>query len=576
MAGRDKTFNLQKALTAAQSALRRGDAEAARAGYAEVLERFPTNRRAQDGLSESAQTIARASRPELTQGLVDQALALHSNGKPDEALAEAHLLATAYPDVPLLQNLLAICAHESGQNALALAAARRAVKLKPDYPEAHLNLAIALTNAGQRKEAISHCRTALGQRPDYGSAHMQLGLLEEALGDWRAARAHLEKATECAGSGLAAYNNLGTLLNTIGDFAAAAAAYETALKLEPGSAELHANLAELKTFTPGDQQIAAMETLLQTGKLPETEAVKLHFALAKAYEDCGDIDAAFRLYQSGNQMRKSLAPYQQTQTDTEFAAIKAAFEQGFPAADLMPDMAATPQPVFIVGLPRSGTTLVEQILASHSAVAGAGEQGHMNQLFPATLAGENWQDIDRKRFAAILGDYKSMLYDTGQGAEFVTDKMPTNFQWIGFLARLYPQAKFIHLARDPVATLWSMYKRLFNRAGNDFAYDLDDLATYHAQYSDLMAWWADALPGRIHQISYEALTEAPEAEIRQMLDHLGLDWEDGCLAFHQTERVVKTASTRQVRQALYRGSSEAWQAYAEHLAPMIAKLERQR
>ncbi|MCB1367888.1 MAG: tetratricopeptide repeat protein, partial [Rhodobacteraceae bacterium] len=397
MAGQDKSFNLQKAMSAAQSALRRGDAEAARDQYAAVLQRFPANRRAQDGLIEAAQTIARAARPELTQALVDRAIALHSSGQKAEALAEAHLLATAYPDVPLLQNFLAICAHESGQTGLSLAAARRAVKLKADYPEAHLNLAIALTRAGQHSEAISHCRIALDQRPDYGAAHMQLGLLEEEQGDWRTARTHLERATECAGAGVAAYNNLGTLLNTIGDFPAAEAAWEAGLKLAPGSAEMHANLAELKTFKPGDGQIADMQALLSDGKLPDAEAVKLHFALAKAYDDCGDFDEAFRLFLSGNAIRKSLFPYQPSETDAEFAAIRAAYEQGFPAANLAPDMSGVPQPVFIVGLPRSGTTLVEQILASHSAIAGAGEQGHMNRLFPPLLEAENWQNPDRER-----------------------------------------------------------------------------------------------------------------------------------------------------------------------------------
>lgn len=574
MAGRDKTFNLQKALTAAQSALRRGDAEAARQGYADVLERFPANRRAQDGLAEAAQAIARAARPELTQGLVDRAIQLHATGKSEEALAEAHLLATAYPDVPLLQNFLAICAHESGRYALALAAARRAVKLKADYPEAHLNLAIALTRAGQREEAANECRTALDQRPDYGAAHMQLGLLEEALGNWRAARTHLERATECSGAGLAAYNNLGTLLNSTGDFDAAKAAFETALGLDPGSAEMHANLAELKTFEPGDPQIAAMEAQLSAGTLPKTEAVKLHFALAKAKEDCGETDAAFGLYLSGNKLRKSLFPYQPAETDAEFAAIRVAFEHGFPPTDLMPQNSASPVPVFIVGLPRSGTTLVEQILASHSAISGAGEQGHMNRLFAPLLDAEHWKSPDRDRFLSILREYQSTLKHTANGTQFITDKMPTNFRWIGFLARLFPDARFIHLSRDPVATSWSMFKRLFNRAGNDFAYDLDDLAAYYGQYRDLMVYWSAALPDQMLEVSYETLTEEPEGEIRRMLAYLGLDWEDSCLAFHKTERVVKTASTRQVRQAMYRGSSEAWRPYADHLAPMIEKLNR--
>lgn len=228
-------------------------------------------------------------------------------------------------------------------------------------------------------------------------------------------------------------------------------------------------------------------------------------------------------------------------------------------------------PVFVLGMPRSGTTLTEQILASHSQVRGAGELPYLQMI----LDGFDWRGsgLDAGQLAHLRGQYLERIANHAEGARFVVDKMPLNFRYAGFILAAMPEARVINLCRDARATCWSIFTQNFGNFGNGFADDLGDLTAYYKLYRGLMTFWGERFAGQIHDLDYEALTEDQEARTRALLNHVGLGWEDSCLEFHKLDRGVRTASRLQVRSKLYTGSSETWRRYAPHLGGFIADLD---
>ncbi len=255
-----------------------------------------------------------------------------------------------------------------------------------------------------------------------------------------------------------------------------------------------------------------------------------------------------------------------------FSKIKSTFSEDVPALSVFEEYegAKGQQPIFILGMPRSGTTLVEQILASHSQVYGAGELVLLGQI--VNTVEWNSTQLSPNQLQSIRKSYFSGLTKIGVSERYITDKMPLNFLRIGFIFAATPEAKIIHVKRDARATCWSNFKHYFTRKGTGFAYDLQDVAEYYKMYIDLMAYWHEKFPGRIYDLNYEALTEHQEDETHKLLKYVGLTWEDQCLEFHKTEREVRTASATQVRQKMYQGSSEEWRKYEKHLEPMIESL----
>ena len=223
---------------------------------------------------------------------------------------------------------------------------------------------------------------------------------------------------------------------------------------------------------------------------------------------------------------------------------------------------------------RSGTSLVEQILSTHSEVYGAGELEDMGKIIGPQLSSCSDGSLKFENFIrGIHEDYYAVLRELNVSEKIVIDKMPINFLWIGFIISAFPNAKIVHLSRDPVATCWSIYKNYFSGSGNGYAYDMNDLAAYYKLYIDLMVFWKERYSDRIYDLHYESLTENQEQETRKLLDYCGLKWEERCLDFHKTKREVKTVSAIQVRKKMYKGSSEVWKRYKKHLTPLINGLE---
>lgn len=347
------------------------------------------------------------------------------------------------------------------------------------------------------------------------------------------------------------------------------------MSLSPGQQYIldFSDLCQTRRWSERDELLDKMEAL--HGKLSPAsqEAIVLGFALAKIYDDLGEVDRSFALLRECNRHHRNA----KTDTIEDARATVASLRELFSRQRVRPLSAATqarPRPVFILGMPRSGTSLVEQILASHSRVQGGGELKLMGQWCYGFLK--------RYRDAPEAMSLQGMLPELRQhylsGIEplgnepVITDKMPMNFLWVGFILAALPEARIVHTTRDAMATCWSIYKTAFAGSSNGYSCDLGDIGEFYSLYRELMDFWRERFEPRFHELDYERLTQHQEAETRRLLDFCGLDWEPACLAFHRNPRRVKTASWAQVQRPLYRGSSEAWKPYEKYLTPLIEAL----
>ena len=499
--------------------------------------------------------------------------ALHLAGKPAEAAASAAAALRLQPDYAEAHNNYGNALHDLGRADEAAQAFSMALKLQPGLAQASVGLGKALNALGYHRQAAECIQKGLEARPDSATWHNELG---NALSDQNRveeAEAHYRRALDLEPELAEAHSNLAIALADQGRFDEARASYATALSMNPGFCEAHYNLSAIRTYTPDDEQIAAMHALESDPGLGDSDRSYLCFALGKVYEDLDETDRSFEYYAEGNRLRKTVLGYDIKSDVEQFAQIRAAFHP----APLDADAGSSPvRPVFIVGLPRSGTSLVEQILASHSRVYGAGELGFASRILlpmlgKASQAGTIIGEADLRAFRA---EYLAELESMAPGAENITDKMPGNFRWVGFLLAALPEARVIHVRRNPVATCWSMYKRMFQR--NGFTNDLEDLGKYYLMYNALVTFWGESLASAMYELDYERLTAEPEAETRKLLEYCDLSWEDKCLDFHATNRAVRTASSSQVRERIYTGSSEAWRRYEPHLGPLLSTLDGHR
>ena len=512
--------------------------------------------------------------------LTDPVIDLYHKGKIREALDILNTLITRYPDVPELYNIAGSCYAGLGRPGAAVKSFNQALKIQPDYAPAHSNLGNVLRNAGQLKAAIESYKRALKVMPDDAMAHSNLGNAYRDLGQPEAAIESYRQAIKIQPDNAEAHNNLGTSLRETGQMEAAARSYEQAINIQPNNAMAHRNISSLKQYHADDPQINLMEKVLSYPALNDSDRKHLCFALAKANEDLGNQEKMFKYLNEGNHLRKKELNYTIDQDKQLFSVIKEIFRTKKITTEPSKHVeAATIQPVFIVGMPRSGTSLVEQVLASHSKVHGAGELSTISSLVGPILKGfltkggnPDQKPVSENQVTAIRDGYLESLSSLGAPENIITDKMPLNFRWIGFILLALPEAKIIHINRDARATCWSIYKNYFPGTGNRYAYNLDDLGKYYRLYTDLMGFWHQYFPNKIYNICYENLTNNQREETRKLLQYCELDWEDNCLNFHNNKRAVRTASATQVQNKMYQGSSEAWKRYEKYLQPLIKSL----
>ncbi len=547
----------------AASLLKSGDAAQAEALYREVLDRFPGNKAAKTGLAKCQNGAATAQ----------TVLELYRAGKLVPARDMGERLLRSDPQNLLLLNLLG--AISGGLNAprTAIQYLRQSVRLDPTQSTSHANLGKALLDAGRVGEAVASLRKALSIKANDAATLNNLGNALVKTGEIDPALAAYRKALTAKPDYVEAKMSLAMALKDLDQIDEAITLCHEVLAIRPGYTQCYRNLASFTKFKPGDPLIAQMEALLPKLQEDGDDAMNIHFALAKAYGDVKAVDAAFAALQRGSAIHRRQSGYELEADAKVFEQIQGVFEAALPPSPpLKPDPL---MPVLICGMPRSGTTLVEQILASHSAVHGAGEIPFLYQRAArlVNLAASD-MPLDQTEMTTFAQGYLDDLKGLGVAEQVICDKTPSNFRFLGFVFSSLPNAKVIHIHRDPMAVGWSIYKHFFPSAGMDYSYDLQTIAGYYQLYEKIMAFWRVKFPDRFIDVCYETLTENQEAESRRILAHCGLDWEDAVLAFHRTKRIVQTASTGQVRQPMYKGSSEAWRAYAKHLKPLSDALEQ--
>ena len=520
---------------------------------------------------------------------------------------------TTAPRNPQALHLLGITLQQGGRRAEALESLQRAARLAPRDVSLLNNLGNVLLEHGRLAEAVATYRRVIAQQPSYHHARFNLGRALQAMGDARQAVACYGKllevapddagvwealcgalldsgqaveaveagrrAVELAPGGADAHNGLGLAFADLGRFDEAAACYRRALDLLPGFSKAALNLSKVKRYGDADAaDIERIEAVDEVAGLGPAERADIGFARGKIAEDMGRYDAAFDAYRRANELRAAEAHYDPDAHSEWVTGLMRVFSR--PLFESLGGLGRDdPRPVFIVGLPRSGTSLVEQILASHSRVHGAGELAVMQNLInalPGRCAGRPYPGcmtrIQRTVLRWLADGYLEELVARGGDRPRVTDKMPGNFLHLGLIALALPHASIVHCVRDPMDIGLSLYCHQF-AGGHPYSWRLEHIGAYIRDYRRLMAHWRDVLPVRLHEVRYEELVDEPERVARGMVAHCGLEWEPACLDFHRSERAVHTASAWQVRQPIYRGSSGRWRRYEAHLGPLAAALE---
>ena len=489
-------------------------------------------------------TLAELKQLEKAEGSLRQAIAL----KPDYVEAYNNLGSTL---------------KELGRLKEAEASYKKAIALKPEYAEAYNNLGVLLKELVKFIEAEASYRKAISLKPNYANAHNNLGITLAELRRFDEAEVSYRKAISLKPDFAEIYSNQGVMLKEQGRINEAKENYNKALMLKPNYATAHRHLSLLKTYDEYDEQFIKMREIYEDKDISEEELSHINFGLAKAYEDLGDYERAFVHYSEGNTLRKKLLKYDISKDKELFKQIQNTYSRIAPIFLNLKKSSQKIIPIFIVGMPRSGTTLVEQIISSHTQVTGAGELPFAAQ-FGAPIA-RGFSQADYETVVNFRNKYLENIKILSKGNRFVTDKMPQNFLYIGLLSAAFPEGKIVHVKRNPAAVCWANYKQYFTSEGIGYSYDINDTVSYHKLYENLMEFWGSSLSNRIYTLDYEQLTVNPEKETRQLIKSIDLGWDEKCLSPQNNSRIINTASSLQVREKIYQGSSEQWKKYQPYL-----------
>jgi tetratricopeptide (TPR) repeat protein len=568
----------------ANALARAGRFSEAAAGYLDALVLRPDFVEAHANLGE---LLLEQGQPEQAAASCARALAIQPDFAPaHQTLAKARLSQDRFDEAALhARRAIAIRAefaepYNTLGNALmklshldeALASFRRAMTLKPNFAEAHMNLAGALRSIGQLDAAAAGYQRVLELNPEFAPAHAELATVLRLQRRGAESEHHARRALGLDPKSTAPLAVLAELRADAGQFAQAEQWFRRIISMDENALDSWAALARLRRMTTADSKwLAAAERLL-AAPWPARRELPLRYAIAKYFDDLRDFDRAFAHYQRANVLSAQCAPPHDRAALTRTVDLIIRSQDRTWIERKQSAGAYSERPVFIVGMLRSGTTLAEQILASHPEVFGAGELTFFGAqtaaCFENAAAAGSGLDFSEAELRRLAAGYLDLLQRLSSGAARVIDKFPTNFFLLGLIRAALPRARIIHMQRDPRDTCLSIYFQQFE-AANAYANDLDDLAHYHGEYQRLMRHWSNTLPtDALLHVPYERLAADPEAWSRRMVDFVGLPWDARCLDFHRTERTVVTASRWQVRQVMSTSSVGRWRNYEQHLGPL--------
>jgi tetratricopeptide (TPR) repeat protein len=544
--------NLIKARLTYASALRKAEHyDKAEKEYKQILSRYPQSHEALNGI----------------------ALTYMNQDKEDESLNAFHhatQLASVTPEYLLN---FAIALDQFNYPNFALQKYEEALKLKPDWVEARKHLIDNLLKSKNLDQSEKQIMETLKKYPKEPEVISQLGLLYHELHRNDKANSCYDEALMIDRNNIKAKICKARLLAERGDFETAVSAYEDLIVKHPNFAMSYGLYSKIKKFTPEDSFLGKIEEIIEKNRhLLSTEAV--NFALGKIYDDCRDWDKAFFHYQEGNTLANRYKRYSSDEDKKIFEESIKYFSQDR-LHKLNKFNVGQKLPILIVGMPRSGTTLVEDIISRHSKVADAGEvefwRGEIDQVLGIELKfPQNITQLRNDTAEELVKNYIDKLkghIHSEKNYEFITDKLPHNFLWLGLIAGLFDEMPIIHCKRDPMDNCLSIYFQHFE-GEHSYAYDLKNIGLHYKYYEQLMAHWHNVLPGRILDVNYEDVVADPEYWTRRMIEHVGLPWEEGCLEQQDSSRAIKTASIWQVRQPIYRSSVQRWKHYEKYLGPL--------
>lgn len=438
--------------------------------------------------------------------------------------------------------------------------------------------AVIRLHYGHIKKAQALLERILETKPDHVGAIHNLGTIGLDKMDYDKAEEYFLRTVELDPKNANAYNNLGACCSYQGKPEQAKEYYLKALELDPSRAQTFRNMCQHHKFTEYDDVLMTLLIAMADEKLNDDDRSHLCFSAFKAFDDLGERKRAFDFLSKGNKLYRSVIKYNPKSDADNVTIVKRAFHPTAPSLTkkFIENNPLPHTPIFIIGMPRSGTSLSEQVLSAHSSVHGGGELPILNQIANPMLGRIYGKITDAKleksHFEQFRKQYINACKDYPHDRAYLTDKMPANFRWVGFIKNALPEAKIINQIRDPRAICWSIFKLRFSTVGNGYAYNQVDLANYYHRYKDLMSYWEQKYPNYIHNLNYDVFTENQVEETKKLLNFVGLPWEDSCVDFHKSDRPVKTASSAQVKKELYTGSSQAWRKYEEFLQPLLKAL----
>ena len=521
--------------------------------------------------AESSLKQAVSLKPDFVEAYINLGNTLKKLNKLDEAKASYTQLIQLKPDYIDGYKNLGVILRELGKLSESEEKLRYAIALKPDNAEAFNSLGNTLQEMGKFEEAMNSFIQSILLNSNNCNAHNNLGVVFHELGRLEEAEKSLRQAISIKFDYAEAYNNLGNLLQDLGRFDEAELCFKKVINIKPNKTSAYRHLTIVSKINLQDKIYHKMKSLYGDKSISEEQLCHINFGLGKIYADAENYEHSFKHYKEGNILRKKLLNYDFQQDVNLFRQLKNSYSE-MDQSSLNLDFTSNKiSPIFILGMPRSGTTLIEQIVSSHSKVTGAGEIRFI-PMFGFKMA-TSLSEVNKEMYVKFRDQYLNKLQNVSNGKIYVTDKMPHNFLYIGLISIVFPNAKIIHVERNPAATCWGNYIQYFSSKNLGYCYGIEDIVNYYKLYKNLMDFWGMHLSKKIYNIDYDLLTINQKEETKKLLNYIGLNWEDSCMSPEKNIRSVATASKTQVRKKIYKGSSQKWKSYKPFLNGAFDYLE---
>ena len=516
---------------------------------------------------------------EILKREIQQVVNLYKSQKYLEAELLVRKLVGINPKISFLYNLLGLILVGQGKNDEAIKYYEKGISIRPNYAMIYNNLGTVYKAKRNYVKAENYYNKSIKLNNKLPEAQNNLGNLYIDLNKHTEAIISFKKSISINPNLYIAHYNLGILYKSIGKFDESKKYLKETIRLCPQFYNAHRAFSQINTYKANDNHINLMKKFYNKSNINNSDKMTLAFALGKAFDDIKNFGNAFKYYDKGNKLRRNSIKFSLKKENEEFLDIEKTFTKSFYNKYLKAGKEDS-SPIFILGMPRSGTTLVEQIISSHPKVYGGGELNLFNDFVKNYFYKDGYFSIEYinknndKNFRRIGQKYIDEIKRISGKSERVTDKLPINFKWIGLIKLILPKSKIVHCARNSKDTCISIYKNFFTSTDLNYAYNFEELVNFYKLYESLMEFWKKNLPGFITEIKYEDLIKNPKIEIPKLIKDCNLSWNENCLKFYNNKRAIKTASDTQVRNKIYTSSINSWKNYNQYFKKDFAKLER--